>query len=80
MSKSELNQLRKRNIKKILIIIFSIAGNAAIITVVTLLIINTDSGGGWPCLMIGPSSFISILKSLTNNIFEEFQMLIINLI
>lgn len=39
--------LEKRNIKKILVIIFSVAGLVAIITTIALIIMNTrtDSGG-----------------------------------
>ena len=48
MSEAELNPLRKRNIKKILIAILSLTGLAAIITIITILVMNiaADSGGG----------------------------------
>jgi len=46
MSEPEVNHLRKRNIKKVLIIVFSLIGLAAVITIITLLIMNTDSSGG----------------------------------
>jgi hypothetical protein len=46
MSEAELNQLRKRNIKKILITIFTVTGLAAIITIITILIMNIASDGG----------------------------------
>ena len=48
MSEPELNHLRKRNIKKVLLIVFSLTGLAAVITIITLIIINTisNSSGG----------------------------------
>ena len=48
MSEPELNDLRKRNIKKVLITVFSLTGLAAVITIITLIILNTisNSSGG----------------------------------
>ena len=48
MSEPELNDLRKRNIKKVLITVFSLTGLAAVITIITLNILNTisNSSGG----------------------------------
>jgi len=46
MSDTGLDQIRKRNIKKILAIIFSIVGLIAIITTVALIIMNTGTDGG----------------------------------
>lgn len=65
----------RKDIKKLLIIIFSIIGLAAIITVVTLVFINagTNGGGGWGCVIINFQIFDSTINRLINPIFEQLQ-------
>lgn len=43
MSGAELNPIRHRNVKKLLIILFSVIGLAAIITIITIVFINAGT-------------------------------------
>ena len=78
MSESELTQLRKGKIKKLLYLILVVTGLGAVITIIIIFYMNTgEPTGGWGCASINSLKTIITEKMLNIYYAELLKKIII---
>lgn len=74
MSESELTELRKGKIRRLLLLVLIIIGIGSVVTVIIILNMNTgDNTGGWACTYIKFVKIFATHNSLNNYYIEFFK-------